>query len=135
MSQENVEAFKRVFQAGDRRDVEAVLEALDPAVEWRPAMSVLLGGKATVYRGYEGVREYFRERAELLPAWHHDVSEIRDLGDRILAIGLIRARGRESGAEIESPLGYVTDFTSGKATQVRGYLDHGEALKAAGLSE
>jgi ketosteroid isomerase-like protein len=135
MSQENVEAFKRVFQAGDRRDVEAVLEALDPAVEWRPAMSVLLGGKATVYRGYEGVREYFRERAELLPAWHHDVSEIRDLGERVVAIGRVRVRGRESGAETESPFGYVVDFKDGKAIRIWSYLEPKEALEAAGLAE
>jgi hypothetical protein len=74
------------------------LEELDPAVEWHPAMSVLLGGEATVYRGYGGIRDSFRERAELLAEWHHDVSEIRDLGDLIVATGALRGRGTESGA-------------------------------------
>jgi ketosteroid isomerase-like protein len=135
MSRENVEACKRAFEAADRGDVEALLEELDPAVEWRPAMSVLLGGEATVYRGYGGIRNVFRERAELLAEWHHDVSEIRDLGERVVVIGRVRVRGSASGAETESPYGYVFDFKGGRAIRIRSYLDPKEALDAAGLSE
>jgi hypothetical protein len=39
MSQENVEAFKRGSDAVNRRDVEALLADVDPAVEWHPAHS------------------------------------------------------------------------------------------------
>ena len=35
-----------------------------------------------------------------------EVSEIRDLGDRLVAIGRTRTRGRESGAETESPIAW-----------------------------
>jgi ketosteroid isomerase-like protein len=135
MSQENVEACKRALEAAERRDLEGLIEELDPAVEWHPGLSVLLGGKATVYRGYEGVRESFQEREELFPEWHHEVSEIRDLGERVVVIGRVRVRGRESGAETESPFGYLVDFKDGKAIRIWSYLDPQEALEAAGLSE
>jgi ketosteroid isomerase-like protein len=135
MSQENVEACKRLFEAGDRRDVEALLEELDPVVVWHPAMSVLLGGEATVYRGYEGVRDLLREQAELLAEWHHDVSEIRDLDERVMVIGRVRVRGSGSGAETESPYGYVIDFEGGAATRISSYLDPAEALEAVWLRE
>ena len=129
-----MEACKRALEAGDRGDVEALLEGLDPAVEWHAAMSVLLGGEATVYRGYEGVRDLFRERAELLPKRHHDVSEIRDLGERVVVIGRIRVTS-SSGVETESPYGYVVDFKGGAAIRIWSYLDRKEALEAAGLRE
>ena len=135
MSEENVEAFRHAFEAADRRDLDAILEALDPAVEWRPAMSVLLGGEATVYRGHEEVREYWRERDQFLAEWRHELSEIRDLGERIVVTGRVRVRGRESGAETESPFGYVVDFKNGKAIRIWSYLEPKEALEAAGLSE
>ena len=135
MSRENVEAFKRVFEAGDRRDFEAIVEALDPAVELHPAMSVLLGGEATVYRGHEGVREYLQERGEVFAEWHHEVSEIRDLGERVVAIGRVRAQGMESGAETVSPFGYLVEFKDGKAIRIWSYMKAEEALEAAGLSE
>lgn len=61
--------------------------------------------------------------------------EIRDLGDRIVAIGHLRNRGQASGVEIESPLAYVIDVKDGKAIRVRTYLDPKQALEAAGLRE
>ena len=38
-------------------------------------------------------------REEAFAESHMEFPEIRDLGDRIVAIGRLRARGRESGAE------------------------------------
>lgn len=61
--------------------------------------------------------------------------EIRDIGDRIVAIGRIHARGTESGAETESPWAYPVQFNNGKVILIRTYLDPSEALEAAGLRE
>jgi ketosteroid isomerase-like protein len=135
MSQENVESFKRAVEAYNRRDVEALLEELDPEVEWHPAFEVLLGGEATVSRGHKGVRELLRDTDETLAEIHIEFSEIQDLGDRVVAIGRLRTRGKESGAETESPVGTVAKFKAGRAILIRTYLDPREALEAAGLRE
>ena len=136
MSQENVEAFKRATEAWNRREFEAFLEELDPAVEFHAALEELLGGEGMVYWGHGGVRKLlFRDFAETFAAVHFEYSEIRDLGDRIVAIGRVRARGGESGVQVESPLGVLVDFRDGKATRVWSTLDPKEALQAAGLSE
>jgi ketosteroid isomerase-like protein len=66
---------------------------------------------------------------------HVEPSEIRDLGGVLVAIGRIRGRGKESGAEAESPINRVVDFRDGRAVRVHEYLDPREALEAAGLSE
>jgi ketosteroid isomerase-like protein len=129
MSQENVETFKRAIDAYNSRDIEAVVEEVDPEVEWRPAW-----GEAAVYRGHEGVRKLFRELDDVLDELHLEYSETRDLGDRVVAIGRVRMRGRGSGAETESPLATVVDLKNGKAIRVRTYLNPREALEAAGLS-
>ncbi len=135
MSRENVETFRRAMDAYDRRDVEALLEELDPEVEWHSALSILLSGKATVYRGHAGVREWFRELDQVVDEIHVEYTDIRDLGDRVIAIGRIRTRGRGSGAVTESPIGVVSDTRNGKSVRVRSYLDPAEALEAAGLQE
>ena len=135
MSQKNVEAVKRFLDAYNRQDVEAMLEELDPEVEYHPALPILLGGEATVYRGHEGVRRLFREIYDAFDEIHVEYSEFRDLGDRVVGIGRIRMRGKGSGAETESPTGSVVEFKNGKGIRVRTYLDPKEALKAAGLSE
>ena len=135
MSQENVEAFNRVVDAYNRRDVEAMVEGLDPEIEYHAALPMLLGGEATVYRGHEGVRRLFREIYDAFDEIHVEFSEVRDLGDRVVAIGRIRMRGKGSGAETESPSGSVADYENGKAIRVWTYLDPKEAFQAAGLSE
>src|SRR4029453_17644639 len=118
MSQENVETFKRAIDAYNSRDIEAMVEEVDPEVEWRPAW-----GEAAVYRGHEGVRKLFRELDDVLDELHLEYSETRDLGDRVVAIGRVRMRGRGSGAETESPLATVVDLKNGKAIRVRTYLN------------
>ena len=136
MSQpDNVEQTRRGAAAYSRRDVEALLEDLDPEVEWYSALSVLISGKATIYRGHEGIREWFRELDEAFDEIHVEYSEIRDLDDRVIAFGSIRTRGRESGVETTSPLAMVSESRDGKAVRVRTYLDPDQALAAAGLSE
>ena len=124
MSQENVELVRRGFEAGNRRDVEALIEVLDPEVEWHSALLMSLEGEAAVYRGHEGIREFFRDLDELFDKLHAEYPEIRDHGDQVVGLGRISMQGKGSGAETESPIGTVIDLKNGKATQVRTFLDH-----------
>ena len=135
MSQENVEAFKRGLEAGNRGDVEKLLEELDPEVEWHSALHALLGGEQTVFRGHDGVREMIRDLNEAFGEIHIEISEIRDLGDRLVAIGRTRTRGKASGAETETPLAFVTEVKNGKTISIRAYLDPKEALDVGGERE
>ena len=135
MSVENVAAFKRASEAGTRFDTDALTAELDPDVEWYPALQALVEGGAPVYRGHEGIREMFRDFEGVISENHMEFPDIRDLGDRVVALGIFRNRFKASGAEIESPIAYVVDFKSGKIVLVRTFLDHNQALEAAGLSE
>ena len=132
MSQENVETYKRAVEATNRRDLDALVEELDPQVEWH---SALVGLGTAVYRGTVGVRELFRDADETLEGMVFEVSEVRDLSDRVLALGRLRARGHESGVETDVSFNQVADFRNGKLLRLRSFLDREEALKAAGLSQ
>ncbi len=118
MSQENVEVFKRAFDAINRRDAEALLAELDPEVEWHGAILMAMGGKQTVYRGHEGVREWLRDLYETLSEFQADYPGIRDLGDRTVAIGRVRARGAASEAEIE-----IASRHGGQVQERQGHSD------------
>jgi ketosteroid isomerase-like protein len=132
MSQENVEAFKRAIQAYNGRNVEALLDELDTEVAWRPVLPVVLGGDETVYRGHDGVRQLLRDLDEVLAERHLDFPEIRDGGDRVVATGSLRIRGKSSGALNQSPFGCVAEFKNGRAIHVQTYLDPSEALDRLG---
>jgi ketosteroid isomerase-like protein len=135
MSQENVDTWRRAVDAWNRGDTEGHVEIYHPDVEWRPAVQRLLGGDTAVYLGLRGVREFFRDVDGSWAEIRIEIAEARDLGDRALFMGRFHGRGRESGAETRSPIAYLVDFRNGKVTRVVSYLDHQEALEAAGLSE
>src|SRR5689334_19885022 len=93
MSDENVEAFRRGMEAYNRRDIDAFLDAFDPAVEFHPLTLAMFGQEATVYRGHEGIRQFIRDVDEVLPQVQVELLEIRDLGERSVASGRLHARG------------------------------------------
>jgi ketosteroid isomerase-like protein len=133
MSQANVEIVKRMTDAFNLRDVDAFAELAASDFEWFPAMDRLVEGGT--YRGRGGIEAYFEavsgtwEEFRLLP------DEFRDLGDRVLWLGRVEGRGRSSGVRVDTPLGTVVEFRDGKVLRLRGFLDHGEALRAAEPSE
>ena len=133
MSRENVETFKRAADAYNRRDVEALLSSTPSG--WHSAILMPLGREARVHRGHQGVREGLRDLYEALAGFHVEYSEIRDLSDRIVGIGRVRIRDRQSGVETESPLISVIDVRNGKGIRVWNYLDPKDALEAVGLEE
>ena len=64
-----------------------------------------------------------------------ELSDVRDLGGTVIALGAIKRRHRESEIVAESPVAYVLDFEGGRARQIWAYVDHDEALSAVGLDE
>ena len=64
-----------------------------------------------------------------------DYTDIRDLGDRVLAIGTIRVRGRGSGVETNIPTAAIAEYRNGLLWRFKDYGEARLALEAAGLRE
>ena len=131
MADPKVESFNRAVAAINARDVDAVLEELDPGVEWHDVFTLMLGGKATVHRGHAGVRKLFEDLFDAFSHTHSEYPDVRAQGDRVIATGTLRARGHESGASIDTPVGTIAAFRGDKATQVRTFLDPGDDFGVA----
>ena len=63
------------------------------------------------------------------------MSEIRELGDRVVAFAHGKAQGRGSGIKLDSPFAWVYTIRRGKVVRVEGFLNWDEALEPAGLQE
>jgi hypothetical protein len=68
------------------------------------------------------------------PGYLH-FADIRDLGDRVLALGSLRLTGRGSGIQTEVPAAIVTVFQDGLITHLKDYGEHDQALEAVGLAD
>ena len=133
MSHEDVAAVTRLMDAVDRRDVDAFVEVTTRDFEWFPVFAARVEGD--VYRGREGIATFLAEVDETWEEFRPLPEEYLDLGSSVLALGRLRTRGRGSGVPIDSPWGGIYDLRGGKISRIRTFLDHGEALRAAGLSE
>jgi ketosteroid isomerase-like protein len=133
MSQENVVRLKGALDGYNREGPEAIIDLLDPDVEWIADRSDM--GRVT-YRGVEGVRKSFEELYEGFDKLGMEVDELIGEGDKILFLGQMTARGRSTQVEVKLPLAIVfTVGEDGKLIRYESFRDSGEALEAVGLSE
>jgi ketosteroid isomerase-like protein len=129
MSQENVEVIREAIEAMNRRDIEGVLRLMNPKVRFEHRLAALEGN----FVGIDGVRGWFADLVETFDAWQIHCPDIRDLGDRVLALGTIKATGTESGVETELPFTVVARFKDGRITHFTDFGDRAKALEAVGL--
>jgi uncharacterized protein len=132
MSRQNVAAAKRIYEARNRGNVEAVLAELDPDVEWLPHFATLSGQPI---QGHEGVREYMASLHEDWESFHHEPEQFIDAGDKVVAFVRTCARGRASGVDVELRVAHVLTFEGGKCLGYVSCRDREEALEVAGLEE
>ena len=103
-----------------------------PDVRFEPHLAAIQGS----YSGHEGVNEFFSDNEGTLEVLGVSDPEIRDLGDRALALGTFRVGGRSSGIDAEVPFAIVATFRDGLITYLKDYgNEKQDALEAAGLSE
>lgn len=126
----NVKRTVEALEAFNRRDPEAFIRYVRADFEWRPFL--LAGVEGGVYRGQEGVREWFANVDEMFERFSAESSEVYDLGDRLVILGTLRGRGRGSGVPVDSPLGVVMDFDKeGVASRGAAFASHAQALSHA----
>jgi ketosteroid isomerase-like protein len=133
MSRPNVAAAKRIYEARNRGDVDAVLAECHPGVTWHPHLATL-GGKPI--RGHAEVRTYMASLQEDWIGFRHEPEEFIDAGgDTVVALLTTYARGRGSGVDVVVPVAHVLTFQDGKCTGYVSYHDREQALRVAGLTE
>jgi ketosteroid isomerase-like protein len=94
------------------------------------------GFSGTPYRGHDGLRAWLAEIQETFERFEPWVDQAREVGDdRVVAIGGISFRARESGVDMAERLGWVYEFHNGRLRRMMFYASPGEALEAVGLLE
>jgi ketosteroid isomerase-like protein len=127
MSEENVDIIRRAWEAYERRDVEAVLEVLDPDVELFPARAVLEG---MPYCGHEGFKKFLEDMMEDWEEFETKAEEFRQLDDgRVLVVGRFSATGK-SGVELDAPAAWTCEVEGGKIVRVRFYPSAESAISS-----
>jgi ketosteroid isomerase-like protein len=129
--QRNVELVKRLIDAFNEREQERFAAMTTHDFEWTTSMMAIEG---EVFWGREGIDTYFEHMREIWDDFRGFADDCRDLGDRVLWLGRLEGRGRGSGVPVSTPLDILFDIRGERISRMHSYLDHDEALRAAGLT-
>jgi ketosteroid isomerase-like protein len=121
------QSYAMVYREGRLEDV---LRGLDEDFEWVATDHP----DGAVYRGPEGVMEFFRDWSE---SWEDldlewELERIDD--EHVLAITHMRGRGRGSGVPVEMHFGQIWTYRDDRFTRMVMYTDAESARRAAGLA-
>lgn len=132
MSAENVERARRMLEAFNARDIEALLTYLDPSIDFHSTFAVVGGG---VYHGHEGMRTWHRDVEE---TWGDEVrvdpEALFDLGEQTLVFLVLHGRGQQSGVEVAMPSTVLYTWRGDLVVLGKHYAERDAALRDLGVS-
>jgi ketosteroid isomerase-like protein len=126
---DDVSVVKAVFAAFAERDVERVLELIDPEIEFTP-VTADFAGRTEPYRGHEGIREYFRDVALVWDDIRLTPHDFREVAGGILVTGRVSARS--PARIVDGSTGWVWRVRNGRVVYGRVYASAADAEEAAG---
>lgn len=129
MEIDNIEIVRRGYGAFEEGGVEAILEFLDPGIEWH--MSAVFTSTPRVFWGHDGVRDVFRFFNEQISELGADPHEFIEAGDRVIVPVRMHGWLRESGEPVAYELVQVWLGRDGKAIRLVTYPDRESAMAQA----
>jgi ketosteroid isomerase-like protein len=111
------------------RDPDGWVEVWNPDAEWHPFLTAREEGDPG-YHGHNGMRAWFEDVDEMFEQVHVELDQFREIGDRLLVLGRMRAR-RRGGPEVESEVGWVVEPKGEGFQRGWAYTSHEEAERAA----
>jgi len=112
-----------MFNAGDEPD----WSMFDPAIRHDQTEGLFLDG---VFYGQAGLRAALEEIESDWEGLSYELLDVVELGERVLVLLRMRARVRDTQAELDAQVAHVWEFRDGRAVRWDVYADHASALKA-----
>jgi ketosteroid isomerase-like protein len=133
---ENLELARRSYALMNRGEIDRFIELMHPDYEFHTGVNV--PSIPSVVRGRDELRAWIRQWYE--EPWEEqlqmDVHRIEELDDgRVLALLTLRARGRESGVEVDTEYAHILTLRDGLCLRVDGFPSWRRALAAAGVAD
>lgn len=112
--------------AFNARDPEAWVAVWSADCEWHPFLTAR-DDQDLGYHGHNGVRAWFEDVDEMFSEIHVELERFREIGDRLLVLGQMKATERVSGAEVGSEVAWVVEPRGEKLQRGWAYQSHEEA--------
>ena len=127
MREEDLEAVTRGYEAWNKGELGAVLELMDPEIEWAPGVE---SPEAGVFTGRDGLAAFVKSWAESFDDFRLEPEEVTVEGDRAIVLLRQSGRGRGSGIELDIRTVHVWTIRDGVAVAWAAYRSRKDALDA-----
>lgn len=129
---EGVEVVRRVLDAFNRRDSEAILELVHPDARFVSMTGQLLR-EGAAYVGRDGLLEYFADAERLWQGLQVEPREIQAAGDGVVVIGYVHAH--TDAGELRLPVVWTWRLRDGLIAECVVHSDAAAARRALGIDD
>jgi uncharacterized protein len=123
-----IEVVRQAQEALSAGDIDALVAFCDPAVRLDMSDRVL---NPAVYEGHDGIRRFYAEVMEVWESFTWEPTELRELGELVVALIHSRGKGRGSGLELDRLAAMLWHVDGGKVRSITFYRDSAKGLAAA----
>ena len=125
----NKETAQAVYDYFGQGNVPAILELVTDDITWTCPGPTEILPYARVYKGKEGVTDFFRLIYENKDFPKFEVRELIEEGNKVVALGYWDAKSKKTGNPYSGHWAMVFYFRDGKLYEHREYYDsYGEAM-------
>ena len=112
----NSELILAAYEAWNRGDLDGWLKALHPEVEL--TTSGVFPDFEPAYRGHKGLTEFWHQLREPWEVFHIEVEEIDDENEFVAVTLRFRAKGVDSGVDVDMRFGNAIRISNGLAIEI-----------------
>ena len=122
---ESRELVDVVFDAANRRDLDAIFAVVDPSFVGEVPSS--MSAEPDVYEGHDGIRRYFESFWEIVDGLTFELIAFEQHGPWTIVSVHPRGVGRASGLPIEDSIALTVQSHDGRLTRLRTHPNLEEA--------
>jgi ketosteroid isomerase-like protein len=127
---DGIEVVRRLLEAFNRRDADAILELVDPDARF-VSMTGRLVREGEPYVGRDGLLDYFADVERLWPGLRVEVGQIQAAGNAVVVLGYIHAE--VAAGALRLPVVWTWRLRDGLVTECVVHSDERAARKALGI--
>jgi len=125
---------RRVTEAFAAGDLDTVFEWVAPDIEW-DFSNAETWFEEPVYRGYDGIMEFFGKWTGEWFDYRFEFEEIIDAGDKVVVVVRDEGRSKGAGIKLERRHAEVWTLLNARVVRIEPFDHKHQALEALGLSE
>src|SRR4051794_27041243 len=122
-----VQLVQQGYEAWNSGDRSWVLEHMSDDVEW---MTPTGDPDPGVYRGRQGVEEYWAQWRAAVGQLSFNIEEMIDAGDAVIVVAERQGRGEHSGLQVSDHVIQVFEFEGDQCVRVKEYYDRDTAFSS-----